>query len=115
MSKTAVLGLLGVVTLLVAGCENPNKPPPGPSQVPQASPASICSPGPAPDHLMIRYNLTFSAPARRFTPVIVNLTGCELVSGLGSPTRWVARSPDFWVTLGEGVGLAHADEASFAG
>ncbi|MFZ2056216.1 MAG: hypothetical protein WAV54_02245 [Acidimicrobiales bacterium] len=64
--------------------------------------------------LGITYRLSFTAPGRMFRTVVVAVTGCELVSGLGR-TRWVARSPHFWHRLGKAMGLVDATYATFRG
>jgi hypothetical protein len=62
----------------------------------------------------IIYQLTFAAGAHRFTPVTVNATGCELVSGLGA-ARSAATSATFWRTLGTAIGIPQADNLAFRG
>lgn len=62
----------------------------------------------------INYQLTFAAGSHRFTPVTVNATGCELVSGLGA-TRSAATSTTFWRTLGTAIGIPEADNLAFRG
>jgi hypothetical protein len=62
----------------------------------------------------IDYHLTFSAKGRVFETVVVSATGCETVAGLGS-TKWVARSPRFWLRLGKSMGLASPTYATFRG
>jgi len=64
--------------------------------------------------LGITYRLSLTAPGRMFRTVVVAVTGCELVSGLGR-TRWVARSPHFWHQLGKAMGLVDATYATFRG
>jgi hypothetical protein len=67
-----------------------------------------------PADLGIVYRLTFFAGGRALPLVTVQATGCQVVEGLGAP-RWAATSPDFWHTLGEAMGLANADYATFRG
>ena len=43
--------------------------------------------------------LTFAAGGRRFRPVIIQVSGCQVVRGLG-PARMVL-SPALWHTLGK--------------
>lgn len=62
----------------------------------------------------INYQLAFSTPRRTFPLVSADATGCQGVTGLGG-ARWIARSPQFWVTLGRAMGLAHPGQAVFAG
>jgi hypothetical protein len=60
----------------------------------------------------LTYRLDFGAPGRRFTPVIVDPTGCEQVSGAGQG-RWLEGSgaKPFWPELGLAVGVADASQA----
>lgn len=62
----------------------------------------------------IVYHLVFFSGARRLPPVSIDATGCETVRGLGV-TRWVARSPGFWRTLGTALHLATPGYATFRG
>jgi len=62
----------------------------------------------------IVYHLVFFSGPRRLPPVSVDATGCETVRGLGV-TRWVARSPGFWRTLGTALHLTTPDYATFRG
>jgi hypothetical protein len=62
----------------------------------------------------IIYQLTFAAGSHRFTPVTVDATGCELVSGLG-PARSAATSATFWRTLGTAIGIPQANNLAFRG
>jgi hypothetical protein len=62
----------------------------------------------------IIYRLTFAADSHRFTPVAVNATGCEMVSGLGA-ARSAATSTTFWRTLGTAIGIPQADNMAFRG
>jgi len=62
----------------------------------------------------IVYHLVFSAGAWALSPVEVDATGCEMVRGLGH-VRWVARSPEFWPTLGRAMGLSSPSYATFRG
>ena len=62
----------------------------------------------------ISYRLTFATKARRFAPVTAEISGCQVVNGLGA-VRWTARSPGFWRTLAQAAGIAPAGEAVFLG
>lgn len=62
----------------------------------------------------IDYHLTFAANGRIFPTVTLDATGCEQVNGLG-PTRWIARTPGFWHTLGTAMGMARPTENTFRG
>lgn len=68
-----------------------------------------------PVDLGIRYQLGFFAGDDCVITVGVSATGCEDVSGLGRPPRWVARTPSFWRTLGSAMGLSKPDYATFRG
>lgn len=68
----------------------------------------------APIDLGIVYRLVFSGPGGRLPAISVAVTGTQAVRGLGV-TRWVARSPGFWHTLGSAMGLAHPEYATFRG
>jgi hypothetical protein len=68
----------------------------------------------APIDLGITYRLVFSTPGGRLRAISVAATGTQAVRGLGA-TRWVARSPGFWHTLGSAMGLARPDYATFRG
>ena len=67
-----------------------------------------------PADLGIVYHLSFWAGGVEFRAVSVGATGCQVVRGLGVQ-RWVARSPDFWRTLGVAMGLTRPDLAAFQG
>jgi predicted small secreted protein len=67
-----------------------------------------------PADFAIVYHLAFSAAGERFPAVSVDATGCETVRGL-TTTRWVARTPGFWRTLGEAMGLGEPSYATFRG
>jgi len=67
-----------------------------------------------PADFAIVYHLAFSAAGERFPAVSVDATGCEVVRGL-TTTRWVARTPGFWHTLGEAMGLVDPSYATFHG
>lgn len=67
-----------------------------------------------PMDLGIAYHLTFWAGGVEFGAISVGATGCQVVRGLGAE-RWVARSPDFWRTLGVAIGLTRPDLATFQG
>jgi hypothetical protein len=60
------------------------------------------------------YLLRFTADGRQLSPVVVQATGCEAVSGVGSP-RWAISSPGFWRTLAEAAGLSPPGRAAFSG
>jgi len=62
----------------------------------------------------ISYQLTFASRSHTFPVVHAEATGCQKVTGLGG-ARWTARSPQFWKTLGEAMGLAHPGPVVFAG
>jgi hypothetical protein len=62
----------------------------------------------------IMYRLTFTAGGQKLPAVDVKASGCGQVSGLGQ-TRWTARSPGFWRTLGVATGIAHPDQSAFGG
>jgi uncharacterized membrane protein len=62
----------------------------------------------------VTYRLTFAAGPERFSPVTVNASGCEPVSGLGA-VRSAATSATVWRTLGSAIGIPHPDNASFRG
>lgn len=44
------------------------------------------------------YRFAFSSPSATFPPVVVEVSGCQLVTGSGKE-RWVARTPEFWPVL----------------
>jgi hypothetical protein len=67
-----------------------------------------------PADLGISYRLSFTATGRRFPVVRIQAGGCGEVRGLGR-TRWTARSPGFWRTLGTALGISHPDAAAFTG
>ena len=58
--------------------------------------------------------LTFSSAGHELPAISIRATGCQQVSGFGV-TRWVARSPGFWRTLGLAMGLAQPGYALFRG
>ncbi len=62
----------------------------------------------------IVYHLVFYAGERALSPVEVDATGCQTVRGLGH-VRWVARSPEFWPTLGTAMGLSSPSYSTFRG
>ena len=62
----------------------------------------------------IVYHLVFSASERALPPIELDASGCQSVRGLG-PARWVARSPEFWPTLGSAMGLSSPSYATFRG
>jgi hypothetical protein len=68
----------------------------------------------APIDLGITYRLVFATADERLPPISVDATGAQVVRGLGG-TRWVARSPGFWRTLGTAMGLARPEYATFRG
>jgi len=47
-------------------------------------------------------------------PVALEASGCEIVTGLGSP-RWAETSPTFWGVLGNALGLRSATLRTFEG
>lgn len=59
-----------------------------------------------PVDLGISYRLRFHSARGVLPAVTAEATGCELVSGLGKATRWVATSPRFWPTLRRAIGIA---------
>jgi hypothetical protein len=63
----------------------------------------------------IIYHLAFSAPGRIVSSVSAEIGNCEVVRGVGASTRWVARSPGFWTTLGMAMGLTSPSPKTFAG
>jgi hypothetical protein len=67
-----------------------------------------------PMDLGIAYHLTFWAGGMEFGAITVGATGCQVVRVLGAE-RWVARSPDFWRTLGVAMGLTRPHLATFQG
>jgi hypothetical protein len=68
----------------------------------------------APVDLGISYRLVFATPDRPLPPITVAAMGTQAVRGLGT-TRWLARSPGFWNTLGSAMGLARPQYATFRG
>lgn len=68
----------------------------------------------APIDLGITYRLTFATPSGPLPAISIAATGAQAVRGLGA-TRWLARSPGFWNTLGSAMGLARPDYATFRG
>jgi hypothetical protein len=67
-----------------------------------------------PADLGITYRLFFATADQSLPAIVVAATGAQTVRGLGD-TRWVARSPGFWVTLGSAMGLAQPTNATFRG
>lgn len=67
-----------------------------------------------PADLGIVYHFAFLAGERALPPVEMGATGCQTVRGLGH-VRWVARSPEFWSTLGRALGLSSPTYAMFRG
>lgn len=59
----------------------------------------------------INYRLIFTAGDSKLTPVTVDATGCQQVTGLG-PVRWIALSPTFWGVLATAAGI---DPGEFGG
>lgn len=51
---------------------------------------------------------------RPITPVVVDPTGCEFVTGLVGP-RWAYARRRFWSDFGAAIGLHHATPMTFAG
>lgn len=62
----------------------------------------------------IVYRLTFTTGGKKLPPVRAEATGCHEVRGIGQ-TRWTARSPDFWQTLGAVMGIGHPNNSTFGG
>jgi hypothetical protein len=69
---------------------------------------------PAPPHAVFQcpidvgggYVLEFMSGRRPFHPVTVQASGCEDVTGGGAGgTRWVARTPGFWMTFARLTGI----------
>jgi hypothetical protein len=50
------------------------------------------------------YELSFTAPGRRFAPVTIEATGCETVTGVGQVRR--ALDPGFWRVLAAAAGIS---------
>lgn len=67
-----------------------------------------------PIDLGIVYELTFFSAGHELPTISIRATGCQQVGGLGT-TRWLARSPGFWRTLGLAMGLAKPGSATFRG
>lgn len=68
----------------------------------------------APLDLGISYRLIFATPTGPLPAITIAATGTQAVRGLGA-TRWLARSPGFWSTLGSAMGLAAPEYATFRG
>ncbi len=60
------------------------------------------------------YTFQFATNRTRFRIILLDVTGCEAVSGLGH-IRWVARSIGFWHQLGTALGYPKASYDSFHG
>lgn len=61
------------------------------------------------------YTLAFSiAGGAAVRPVVLSVTGCSTVAGLGS-ARWVDGHTGLWTALGAAIGLSHATASTFAG
>jgi hypothetical protein len=60
------------------------------------------------------YQLRFTADGRRLPAVIIEATGCEVVTGVGS-ARWVSTSPGFWRVLATAAHLTPPDRSVFSG
>jgi hypothetical protein len=67
-----------------------------------------------PNDTGIIYRLTFTADGKKLAPVRAEATGCSVVYGIGQ-TRWIARSPGFWRTLGTAMGIGHPSNFTFGG
>jgi hypothetical protein len=67
-----------------------------------------------PADMGIMYRLTFTAAGKKLPPVRAEATGCNEVRGIGQ-TRWTARSPGFWRTLGAAMGIGHPNNSPFGG
>lgn len=61
-----------------------------------------------------QYAFQFATNRTRFRVILLDVTGCEAVSGLGQ-IRWVARSIGFWHQLGTALGYPNANYDSFHG
>lgn len=79
-----------------------------------ALPAMPSGPLYIPNDLGITYRLVFATADQSLPAIVVAATGAQTVQGLGG-TRWVARSPRFWATLGSAMGLAQPTNATFRG
>jgi hypothetical protein len=79
-----------------------------------ALPAMPSGPFSAPIDLGISYRLVFATAGERLPTIKVAATGTETVQGLGG-TRWVARSPGFWRTLGVAMRLPRPAYDAFRG
>lgn len=51
------------------------------------------------------YWLEFMSGREQFRPVMIQASGCEQVIGIGGGTRWLARTPGFWITLAQLTGI----------
>jgi hypothetical protein len=58
-----------------------------------------------PADLGISYRLQFSAAHGALPVITADVTGCQMVTGLGNTARWAAESPGFWPTLARATGL----------
>jgi len=61
------------------------------------------------------YSLRFWVGALALPTVTVRPTGCEIVGGMPGSVRWTARSPQFWRTLGQALGVTRPSAATFSG
>jgi len=60
------------------------------------------------------YLLRFTAGGRQLSPVTIEATGCEVVTGVG-PARRAATSPGFWRVLGTAAHLRSPGRSAFSG
>lgn len=61
----------------------------------------------------VSYRLSFAAGGRRFAPVTVTASGCQVARGLGAPRT--VTSAGLWQTLGVAIGIPHPGNAAFRG
>ncbi len=67
-----------------------------------------------PEDIGPEYTFQFATNRTRFRLIVLDVTGCEAVSGLAH-VRWVARSIGFWHQLGTALGYPRASYDSFHG
>jgi hypothetical protein len=66
-----------------------------------------------PADLGITYHLTFATSATVFPVVVVDATGCrDVVGGLVESRQ---TTDEFWISLGQAIGLPHPEYAAFRG
>lgn len=87
----------------------------------RAAAEAICALPPMPDgtfacpaDLGVAYRLDFTRDGKSLPAVTVNATGCGEVKGAGG-TRWTARTPGFWGTLGTAMSIPQASNTTFEG